>query len=104
MFALTLFWGAGVLPFSPLVSAIFAFGASLFIMRDINSANIFILATHALPVWFLRRTKLEFSPNLFVFLIYNIFLKMIGTDFVQVYTEIYNNPPTSLKEYIEQRI
>lgn len=103
VFAMTLMWGAQVLPFSPLVSAIFALGASLYIMRDVNRANAFILVTHALPIWILRRTRMEFVPNLLVFLIYNLFLKSTGTDFIQIYTQIYENRPTTIREYIEQR-
>ena len=104
VFAMTILWGAGVLPFSPLVSAGFSLVASLSIMRDVNTTNAFILASHILPIWFLRRTKIEFVPNLIVFLVYNIFLKTIGTDFLQLYTQIYQHMPTTLGEYIDQRI
>ena len=102
-FVMVALWSAGHLPFSPLVSAIVAFIGSLFMIRNCNSANVFILVTHLWPLWMLRNTKLDVIPNLTVFLIYNMFLFALGTNYVEVYTTIYNNPPTSLKEYLSQR-
>ena len=102
-FVMVALWSAGHLPFSPLASAIVAFIGSLFMVRNCNSANVFILVTHLWPLWILRNTKLDVIPNLTVFLVYNMFLFALGTNYVEVYTTIYNNPPTSLKEYLSQR-
>ena len=102
-FAMIALWSRGRLPFSPLVSAIVAFVASIFMMRKFNSASIFIIVTHLFPLWVLRNTELDIIPNLKVFLVYNIFLFALGTNFVEVYTAIYNNPPTTIKEYLSQR-
>lgn len=106
VFFMTLFWMAGWLPFSPLLSALFTFGVSTILVilnGPWNQANIFVVLTHLLPVWILRRTSLDLKQNLAVFVVYNLLLLAAGTDYVSIYRTLYTNPPTTIAEYLCQR-
>lgn len=103
---MTILWYMGVLPFSPLVSIVFAFiGSSfpIFFNGEFTQANIFIIVTHFVPLWLLRNTKLEIAPNLGVFLIYNIVLLLNGTDYISVYKYIFTHVPKTVQGYLCQR-
>ena len=104
--AMTLLWLAGGLPFSPLVSALASFAGSLFLMArtgSFNDANVFILMIHLVPLWILRNTTLDLGENVGVFVGYNIFLMIMGTSYVEVYRRIMEDPPRTIKEYLDMR-
>jgi uncharacterized membrane protein YjjP (DUF1212 family) len=107
VFAMTALWSAGILPFSPLVSAITVMAGSLvfttFQYGVTNPVSLFIFFTHALTIWITRKSSLDYSENLTVFLIYNIALLISGTNVVEVYTTIFKEPPMTLSDYFCQR-
>jgi len=99
-------WRMGILPFSPLASAIPAFiGASLIPIsyKSLTQANIFIVITHLIPLWILRKTSIDIAPNLAVFFVYNIVLLLGGTNYMEVYKHIFTHQPTTIYEYFVQR-
>ena len=106
VFGMVVLWTSGLLPFSPLASAILAFIGSSFPVfwnGSFNSANMFIIATHLLPLWILRNTSIDLVENAVVFLVYNTFLALLGTDFITVYKTIFAHAPTTIHEYLNQR-
>jgi hypothetical protein len=104
VFGLTLLWSAGLIPFSPLLSAVVTFiGSIIFTGFEFNMVNVFVVATHMIPLWILRRTTIDILPNVFVFLFYNLFLIAMGTNSVQVYKFIFEHKPASVMEYLCQR-
>ena len=107
VFAMTALWSAGILPFSPLVSAITVMAGSLafttFQYGVTNPVSLFIFFTHALTIWITRKSSLDYSENLTVFLIYNIALLISGTNVVEVYTTIFKEPPMTIQDYFCQR-
>ena len=106
-FAMTALWYAGVLKFSPLLSVIVTFIGgvifSFFQYKGINPVNLFIFITHLIPVILLRHTSLDIKENVGVFILYNLVLLASGTNAVQVYSEIFKNPPKTVREYFIQR-
>ena len=107
IFAMTALWSAGLLPFSPLISALGIMAGSLVFTTSqygiMNPVSLFIFFTHALTIWLTRKTSLDYSENLIVFLIYNIVLMASGTNVVEVYTTIFKEPPMTIREYLVQR-
>ena len=106
VFVMTALWVTGHLPFSPLLSALLSFiGAALIPIsyKSLTEANIFIVITHLIPIWILRKTKLEIKPNLIIFLIYNMVLLLSGTNYHEVYSYIFTYQPLTIKQYLIQR-
>jgi hypothetical protein len=106
VFAMTILWLLGRLPFSPLLSAVLAFIGSffpVFFNGSFNQANGFIIATHLVPIWILRNTSLDLAPNALVFLVYNLILFVNGTNFIKIYKTIFTHAPTTIHEYLCQR-
>lgn len=106
VFALTILWSYNFIKWSPLISAILAFiaSAALVISKNkFNQTNIFILATHLVPIWVLRYTKIDILPNLLVFTLYNLVLTVNGTDYIKVYKYIFNHMPDTIHDYLSQR-
>jgi hypothetical protein len=102
VFAMTLLWMAGWLPFSPLLSAMASLAASFTL--SINApVYLFILSIHAWTVWVLRKTSIEMVPNAVVFLVYSLTLFMQGTNFKKVYENIFTDPPKTVQEYLQRR-
>jgi len=106
-FALTVLWLLGVLPFSPLASAVATFiGSIIFVFfqnKIFRPVGIFIVASHLVPVLILRKTKFNFFKNFLIFIVYNLTLLATGTNFKKIYTKIFENPPTSVNDYLRQR-
>lgn len=106
VFAMTVLWLIGRLPFSPLLSAVLAFiGSSfpVFFNGTFNQANVFIIATHLVPIWILRNTHLDLWPNALVFLVYNLILLANQTNFLKIYKTIFTHAPTTIHGYLCQR-
>jgi len=107
VFGMTLLWVFGLVTWSPLLSAVLAFIGSSFpviFKNQFTEANIFIVVTHIIPVWILRRTTFDVVPNVLVFALYNLVLLASGTNYIKVYKYIFDNVPTTIRGYIEQRI
>lgn len=104
VFGLTLLWSVGWITFSPLLSAVVTFvGSVIFTGLELNLVNFFIVATHLIPLWVLRKTSLDVLPNVFVFLIYNLFLFAMGTNSARVYKSIFEHRPATVQDYLCQR-
>jgi hypothetical protein len=104
---MTVLWSAGLLPFSPLVSAITVMGGGMVFTSSqygvTHPVSLFIFFTHAMTVWVTRKSPLDYSENLIVFLIYNIVLMASGTNMVEVYSTIFREPPMTIGDYLCQR-
>jgi len=107
VFVMTILWSFGIITWSPLISAIFGFVGSSFpvlFTRQFTQANVFIILTHLIPIWILRKTRIDIVPNLLVFLIYNLVLVAYGTDYIKVYKYIFTHVPTTIQGYLCQRL
>ena len=106
VFGLTILWVIGLLTWSPLLSAVLAFIGSSFpviFKNQFTEANIFIVVTHLIPIWILRRTTIDPTPNVLVFVLYNLVLLASGTNYLKVYTYIFAHVPTTIRGYLSQR-
>lgn len=107
VFGMMMLWGFGILPFSPLASALATFiGSIIFVKKFYNffsPVGMFIIGTHLVPLWFLRRTRVEIRPNLVAFVVYNLFLLSQGTNFIKVYNFIGTDPPETIRGHLCQR-
>jgi hypothetical protein len=106
-FALTVLWLLGVLPFSPLASAVATFiGSIIFVFfknKIFRPVGILIMVSHLVPVLILRKTKFNFFENFLIFIVYNLALLATGTNFKKIYTKIFQNPPMTVNDYLCQR-
>jgi hypothetical protein len=106
-FGLTALWLAGLLPFSPLASAVATFiGSIIFVFfqnKIFQPVGIFIVVSHLVPVLILRKTKFNFFKNFLIFIVYNLTLLATGTNFKKIYTKIFENPPMTVGDYLRQR-
>jgi len=105
-FFMTFLWHLGYLPFSPLVSVIFTFLGSIVLPLELGSvtqAHVFIIVTHIIPLWSLRHTPIEVTPNVLVFLVYNLCLLVSGTTYRDVYTDVVTHQPQTIQGYLKQR-
>lgn len=75
----------------------------LSISNTTPQVSLFLIALHALPVWFLRKQPIQFKPVLVVFLVYLIVLALQGTDPVKVYKRLLDEPPQTISEYLKSR-
>ena len=100
-------WLAGLLPFSPLVSCVATLIGSIVFVTLMGTIfrpiGVFIVATHVLPVFLLRKTKFIFFKNFLIFLIYNLVLLGAGTNFKKVYEQVFRENPQTIREYLSQR-
>ena len=106
VFGMTVLWVLGLLPFSPKLSAIVTFVASVassLTMYGVKPVGIFIILSHAVPVWLTKSSPLDIKSNLMVFGFYNFLLFSSSTDIWEVYTKVFIDPPQSIKAYFIQR-
>ena len=107
VFALVIVWLGGLLPFSPLSSAIVNLIAAVFFSATqyccIKPVGLFLIASHIIPIFILRKTKMDILPNLLTFFVYNAFLFMNSTDVFKVYRTIYTDPPQTIQGHLYQR-
>ena len=106
VFAMTILWVLGLVTWSPLLSAVLAFIGSSFpviFKNQFTEANIFIVVTHILPIWILRKTTIDLAPNVLVFALYNLVLLASGTNYLKVYKYIFAHVPTTIRDYLSQR-
>jgi hypothetical protein len=83
-----------------LVGSIFFVLAGGTLFRPIG---IFIVATHVVPVILLRKTKFNFFKNFLIFGVYNLALLATGTNFKEVYEQVFRENPRTIREYLSQR-
>jgi hypothetical protein len=68
-----------------------------------SQVQLYLIVLHMLPVWFLRKQPIQFKPVLVVFLAYLIVLALQGTNIINVYKNIFDNPPQSVSELLKRR-
>ena len=105
VFALTGAWLTGLLPFSPLTSALGTLAGSiiLFTSRK-NFINFLIVVSHLGPVWLMRRAPLDIVPNVITFFLYNLLLEENSLNFKEVYRRVLADPPLTVRDYLEKRV
>ena len=105
--AMAALWLAGLLPFSPLASCVATLiGSIVFVTIGgtiFKPIGVFIVATHVLPILLLRETKFNFFKNFSIFIIYNLVLLATGTNFKEVYDQVFRENPQTITEYLRQR-
>lgn len=105
--AMAALWLVGLLPFSPLASCVATLiGSIVFAIWEgtiFRPIGVFIVATHVIPVFILRRTKFKFFKNFLIFIIYNLVLLGTGTNFKKVYEQVFRENPQTIGAYLRQR-
>ena len=105
--AMAVMWLAGLLPFSPLASCVATLiGSIFFVMAGgtlFRPIGIFIVATHVVPVILLRKTEMNIFKNFLIFIVYNSALLATGTNFKEVYEQVFRENPRTIREYLSQR-
>lgn len=108
------YWGFGVwfmwllgFPIEPLsiILANLVFSV-LFVLakyKGIPPVALFILATHMIPLWSLRRSPVRLGPLLVVYGLYMLWLATQGLDPFKVYQSMFDEPPLTIREYLERR-
>lgn len=64
---------------------------------------LFILGTHMIPLYSLRRSPLKLQPLLVTYLVYMLWLAVQGLDPFKVYQSMFREPPVTIREYLERR-
>ena len=106
VFGMTVLWVLGLLPFSPKLSIIVTFLASVvssLTMYGFKPVGLFIILSHLLPLYLTKSSPLDINPNLIVFALYNLVLFSRETDIWEVYQKVFTSPPQSIKAYFIQR-
>ena len=107
-FALSLLRALNFSPVSPLLILIVnMIGTCFFLILKENiapSVTLFILATHAVPVYLFRRDSLDPVGSLLIFLSYLLYLHVNNTTMPRVYSEILEDPIPSIGFYLGSRV
>ena len=105
--ALAALWLMGLMPFSPLASCVATLiGSIIFAAWEgtlFMPVGMFIVATHVVPVVLLRKTKFIFFKNFLIFMVYNLTLFGAGTNFKEVYEQVFRENPQTIRAYLHQR-
>ena len=67
------------------------------------SVFFFILVTHAIPAWLTRKSPIDIMGSLAVCVVYLISLKLQGTSLWDQWSELWNEPPLTIKDYLRSR-
>jgi len=65
--------------------------------------NLFLILIHMIPVWILRKQKVELKPLVILFTVYTFHLAIQNKNPVGVYKELLDNPPQSIASYLKSR-
>lgn len=108
------YWGFGVwflwlagFPIEPLsivlANLLFSIIFVLAKYRGLPPIALFILATHMVPLYSLRRSPLKLAPLVIVYMVYMTWLAVQGLDPFKVYESMFREPPSTVQEYLERR-
>jgi hypothetical protein len=108
------YWGFGVwflwlagFPIEPLsiVLANLLFSI-LFVVskyKGLPPIAFFILGTHMIPLYSLRHSPMKVEPLVIVYVAYMSWLAVQGLDPIKVYKSMFDEPPLTIREYLERR-
>jgi len=110
-FVLWIIWNLGIKVISPKLILTLNFLFTLFagILRIVKRKPIslpvffFILLSHAVPAWIDRKSPIDVMGSLAVFVVYLISLKLQGTSLWEQWSELWNEPPLTIKDYLRSR-
>jgi hypothetical protein len=106
------YWGFVVFLLSPWVSfpvlsILIAnlIGTLLFVCvsRTPPILDLFLILIHLIPVWILRKQKVDVRPLVVLFAVYTFHLAIQNKNPVGVYKELLNSPPQSVTGYLKSR-
>ena len=105
--AIIILWYMKIINFSPLLLVIVNLMLSTyFVGREYDWGasiiSIFLIAIHAKPAYFFRHHPFAFTETFIILIIYNLFLKLQGTNLIQEYNEKYSKKPTTLPGILAQ--
>jgi hypothetical protein len=66
--------------------------------------GLFILIIHLIPVIYLQKQKLDYKPLIIFYIIYTLFLLINNKTPLEVYGDMFKNPPKTISEYIQKRL
>ena len=80
--------------------------STYFVAREyewgVSIISLFLIAIHAKPAYFFRHHPIAFQETIIVLIIYNLFLKLQGTNVIKEYKEKYSKKPKTIKEVFAQ--
>jgi len=94
------------LPFSVLLIMILnLIGTIIFISVSHMTVQVrlFLVAIHAIPVWYMRKNPIQVLPTICVYMLYVMSLAIQGIDPVSVYKSLLNEPPQTIHSYLIRR-
>ena len=108
------YWGFGVwflwlagFPIEPLsivlANLLFSIIFVLAKYKGLPPIALFILATHMVPLYSLRRSPVKLAPLVIVYTVYMTWLAVQGLDPFKVYESMFREPPSTVQEYLERR-
>lgn len=94
-------------PFSPLFLLILNTLATcvlVLIKKNMSlSVSLFLVGTHVIPLYLLRKDTIDIIGSLIVFSLYLAFLKFNGTNPLKVYNHVMEQPMPTIASYLKDR-
>jgi hypothetical protein len=96
-------------PFSPAVPLAINLIMSIFFVavkyEKTTPAGLFIIATHAIPMYSLRHADLDVKTFVVMYLLYALWLDSQGLTPMSVYKTLLKEPsPVTVREYLKSRV
>ena len=63
----------------------------------------FILVTHAIPVWLVRKAPIDIRGSVIVFLVYLLSLRLQGKTLIGIWRDMWVEPPKTIGDYLHSR-
>lgn len=73
------------------------------ISKPALQVQLYLIVLHVLPVWFLRKQPIQLTPAISIFMVYLFVLDLQGTNIINVYKNLFDNPPQSVREVLKRR-
>jgi hypothetical protein len=94
-------------PFSPLLLLILNTLATcvlVLIKKNVSlPVSLFLVGTHIIPLYLLRKDTIDIVGSLIVFGLYLAFLKYNGTNPLKVYNHVMEQPMPTIASYLKDR-
>ena len=105
-----IFWILWILKLSPISPTLVLFGSMIgtivFLFSCYTTPTpvaIFIFATHAIPLIISMKDPIDIHGTAIIIIAYVTFLYLQGTNPLEVYEWVLNNPPATIHEYLKRR-